>query len=890
MRPADHSSSRRGAPSLSSGSIAGRHLGCLGGLLASCLCPFVAAEGSEIETLLAAAANTTTHRIEVHDNGRELHIAGSEGEDERLLVGAIIRGKEAGAIEVIRRNGRYQVPLEPFAELTRTGLVWTEDLLRLETPFGNVELEAGDLLEIGGTKYLSQTLIESRLATPILFDAEQFALVFDLPWRPELVDLENLEPPPAPEADVFPPRASLSTIRIQASSTTTETESRLASTTTVGGRLASGFWRVRYEDDFEGRNELREYSWLRTAGRQRYLVGQQRPHVHPLLESLEFTGLQVASTNQPLELFSPTPEFGELLSRRLQPLTSVRGDGPPAGLAELRIDGEVISQQVIGLDGRYEFLEIPLESRRLSRLEILLFDRHNLSVPVAIHEKNQSANDLLLAPGARILIGGAGREGNLLADDDAISARGVGFLQWRQGVTPRLTVEAAVQEGRESRRAVAGLISRLGPGTVLSFATARSEDGLGYDLALERLRGRWRLLTQSRWLEEGFLGPEAGELYHHDVEVGYRTGRLDLALIGRSSRDADRQEEHLLPALAWRPTNRLFLRARPDRFGDYRYDAAYRFGSRARLGASYQDRLSVDLTTRLRDRYYLTLDGQWGDEEPDRYSAIVRWFDAGGWRPNWSAGLLYSEGGDQVGYLAGVTAEVRDGLRARVEISNPDGTSDGHRVVVGLTANLAVARGRLLSGRRRAVRDDRGAIAGRVRPDVPGGFPTYPLGELRIFLDGKLATTTEPDGTFFVGNLKEGVHRIELDPENLPLELVPRRLALFAEVASAAVTRVDFEVIPEFGIAGRLTTKGQPLPEVFLQVVDSAGNVVGRGRSDRFGYYRIDRLPPGRYTLRVALGELDVVDELECIGRSFEILDDFLFGVDLEVDPRQTIH
>lgn len=831
-------------------------------------------------TNTTTTTNTATRRIEVHDNGRELHIASSGEADERLLVGAIIRGKEAGSIEVLRRDGRYQVPLEPFAELTRTELIWQADHLRLVTPFGTVELGIDELLEVDGSRYLGQDLIEDRLATPIFFDAEQFALVFDLPWRPDLIDAEGEEPPPAPEPDAFPPRASLSTVRIQASSTTRESGSRGTSTTTLGGRLASGFWRIRYEDDFEGRNELREYSWLRTAGRQRYLVGQQRPHIHPLLESLEFTGLQVASTNQPLELFSPTPEFGELLSRRLQPLTAVRGDGPPAGFAELRIDGDVVAQQVIGLDGRYEFLEIPLESRRLSHLEVRLFDRHNLTVPVAIHEKNQSANDLLLAPGARILLGGAGRQGNLLVDTDAAS-QGVGFLQWRQGISSRITLEAAVQEGRQSRRAVVGLITRLAPETVMSFAAARSEDGLGYDLALERLRGRWRFLAQSRWLEEGFLSRDAEEIFTHDLEIGYRYLRLDLALLGRNSRDANREEKHLLPALSWRPVDGLFVRARPDRFGDYRYDLAYRFGGRARLGLSYQDRLSADLTTRIRDRYYLTVDGEWGDDQPDRYSAIVRWFDFRAWQPNWSAGLLYSEGGEELGYLVGVTSDLRDGLRARVELSNPTGASGGHQLFVGLTANLALARGRLLSGRRRAVSDDRGAIAGQIRPELPSGFPSYPLGALKIFLDGKFATTTEPDGTFFVGNLTEGVHRVELDPENLPLELVPSRLFFNAEVASAAVTRVDFAVIPEFGIAGRLTdTAGRALPNLGIETLDSTGAVVGRARSDRFGYYRLDGLPPGLYTLQLAPAELSGLAEPRP-RTSFEIRNDFLFGIHL---------
>jgi hypothetical protein len=50
--------------------------------------------------------------------------------------------------------------------------------------------------------------------------------------------------------------------------------------------------------------------------------------------------------------------------------------------------------------------------------------------------------------------------------------------------------------------------------------------------------------------------------------------------------------------------------------------------------------------------------------------------------------------------------------------------------------------------------------------------------------------------------------------------------------------------------------------------------------SDRFGLYRIDRLPPGTYTLRVAPGQLPGV---ELPTREVVVSDDFLFGQDLQL-------
>jgi len=806
---------------------------------------------------------------------------------DRLLVGIEVNRSDAGTLEVLRRGSSYGVPLEPFALLVNATLERAGGATRLLTPLGTVELEAGDLLEVEGTTYLTESAIEEKLATPVDFDAGSFALRFDLPWRPDRID--QLPPTTPPTPDARPPAVSLSTLRATATYTDRSGGDLYRSETTLGGRLAGGYWRLRWDDDLDGDGdgELRDYSWLRTAGRRRYLVGRQRSHLHPLLSSLEMTGVQMAYTNQPLSIFSRSPEPRELLSRRLRPLTELRGRGPAAGVAELRIDGEVVARRVIGLDGVYEFLDVPLDQRRLSRLEVYLYDRHNLSVPVAVHEKTASASDLLLADGAVIHLAGAGREGNLLGDPEP-EEQGVGFYQWRYGLAERITLEASVQQGRDARQAVAGVVARLGSNTFATAAAGASEDGAGYDLSLESFRGPWRFLGQSRWLGEGYLAADAGESYSHDLELGWRRNGLDLALLGRSARAAEDRDEYLLPAVAWRPSHRLYLRARPDRGGDYRYDLAYYFGA-GRVGVSYQDRFSSNLTWRFRERYYLTVDSQLGDGRPDRHSAIVSWYGNGRWRPYWSLGALYTDGGgtgddgDGVGYLAAVTAEVTSGLRLRLEVENPTGDSDDTQLFVGLTADLAFARGRLVSARRAAVRDDRGGIAGGVRIEGPWGPAGGDLRGLDVFLDGRLATHTESGGGFFIGDLEPGLYRVELDPENLPLGLDPRRTSFVAEVAAAAVTRVGFVVEPEYGLAGRLTdAAGDPVAEAWVEIVDAGGELHDTARTDRFGLYRFDGLPPGSYTLRVAERSFPDAD-FELPSRRVEVRDDFLFGQDLRM-------
>lgn len=118
----------------------------------------------------------------------------------------------------------------------------------------------------------------------------------------------------------------------------------------------------------------------------------------------------------------------------------------------------MVARQTIGLDGVYEFLDLALPSRQLSRIEVLVYDRYNPSVPVAIHERTQSASDFLLPEGAMIHMGGAGRDGNLVRD--LLDSRGdselAGFYQWRYGVSERFTFETAVQQTADNRQLLGG--------------------------------------------------------------------------------------------------------------------------------------------------------------------------------------------------------------------------------------------------------------------------------------------------------------------------------------------------------------------------------------------------------------------------------------------------
>jgi hypothetical protein len=98
------------------------------------------------------------------------------------------------------------------------------------------------------------------------------------------------------------------------------------------------------------------------------------------------------------------------------------------------------------------------------------------------------------------------------------------------------------------------------------------------------------------------------------------------------------------------------------------------------------------------------------------------------------------------------------------------------------------------------------------------------------------------------------------------------------EVRAGIVTPVMFPMELRLGIAGRVRgTDGAPAADRDLAVEDAAGRVVAQGRTDVWGYYRIDGLSPGRYRLRL-------VGDATSPATWIELERDFLFGIDLRVD------
>ncbi len=813
-----------------------------------------------------------------------LGLAARARAQEPLLVGVLIGTREVGVAEVLREDGEFLVPLDDFAEWTGCEVRTDAGVRRLVTSLGSVVLESAGVREVEGVVYLRQSFMEARLATGVSFDAAELTLKIEPPWKP-------ITPAVAPETvkpDVKAPGVSLARVREDAAYVRQDGTERTTSSTLLGGRLAGGTWRVQYQDDFEGNSLLQEYAWSRRWGRTMLLAGRQQVHLHPLLNGIELTGAQLAWTNRPLAIYPESFEGRELLPRRLQPVATFRGPGPAGGLAELRIDGVVVGRTTVGLDGQYEFLEVQVPARQLSRIEVAVFDRQNLLVPISIQQHEVNVAETLLPAGTLIHMGGAGAGGNVAQDlisGTESGRKAAGFYQLRWGLSDLVTVEGAAQSLLGKTQGVAGLVMKVGPAGVLSLGAAGANGKAAYGFDFDYRRERWRVSASGQTKPEGY-GNDGTARYEDAVVEGTLrpSAGLEVGLVARHRIESGTTTDYVLPGLNWRPLAGVAIRAWPDLAGDYRYDVFARVDRQTVLTVSHQDNTVVDATRQLAGGFQVSAGSEFGGSSATRFSAVLS-------RPaqrrlalDWRVGAVAS--GGKVGFLAGADYPLAASLLLRAEyqsiaLSRAKGTEPGSRLFVGLTADLSLAGRRVFPANTLVWNPDRGAIAGRVVLDGPGGLPGGSLDGLAILVDGHEAAVTAQGGSFFVGNLREGVVRVELETENLPIELVPVGKGVTAQVVGGAVTRVDLKVRLEFGLAGRLTDlAGLPVAGVTVEVVEEAGTSLARDTTDRFGLFRVDGLPAGRYALRVVPdGALPSGAVLP--SRVVEVRDDFLFGQDL---------
>ncbi|MEM6399550.1 MAG: Cna B-type, partial [Cyanobacteria bacterium P01_D01_bin.116] len=631
----------------------------------------IAAANNNKTTNTTSLRNSLINKLR-NKNSNSIRLAQVEGEP--FLVGIMINGREVGTLDIIEENNTLLIPLETLGELGGFSVKQTSNGIEAKTPLGIVNFAPSTVKQINGLSYVTKEILQQKLDISLELNTADLTLLADLPWRGgSRQPRTNAQLTP----DFLAPSSGLSSLRQELRIETSSRDTDIRSSTLLGGRLAGGTWRLRLNNNFEDQPNLTEYFFYKRSNQFRYQIGRQRLGLHPLLNSLDLTGLQFGYSNLPTQSFRVNSSASEILPRRSRPVQTFRGQVPPASVVQLRVGGIAVASQQVGFNGIYEFLDVRLPVGQSNEVELLVFDRNNLRSPIDIRTIRINSSDLLLPAGGNVQLGGLGFSGNLVQDslfsdfnsDD--EGELVGFYQLRQGLSNNLTFEGSLQAVPNSFQSQAGLVWRLANPVILSASVGNSFDKVGYAANLDMDFDKLEINANSQSLPEGYRTGKSSSLgrerFNHSLELRYSFGnKLNMGFIARSRKDGDsNSSDYILPTFSARPFSKLSLSGRPDIYGKYLFNAFFRPTRSTRLSFNtYGDSYVSDLRYNLNSNYQLSFGNEFGGDANPRYSIGLNHNASNFNNLSWNVGLALSDG--EVGPTAGASMRLLPGLFARL--------------------------------------------------------------------------------------------------------------------------------------------------------------------------------------------------------------------------------
>lgn len=812
------------------------------------------------------------------DDGRE------ELDEGLALLGIFVGTEEKDAVDVLIEDGKFLLPADVTFSAINTRMRKEETGTFLDTPIGSLEIEASDLRDVEGVDFVSEDFLLDTLSVPVRFDVEYYAVVLEPPWNPDDPLKSGGDDVPEIEPDVMPPIIGMTSIHGDLFTTYSDASDEIgvSSRLILNGHAFGGVWRLGYTGTPDS-YEVTDYAWLREVTDNIWaLVGRQQAGIHPLVDVVDMTGAQLAYSNQEDTFEQIEDVNGVLLNRANGAGRFYTGEGPPGGRVELVIDDVIVAEDLIGVDGTYE-LESPLFSQRRNDVEIRVFEALSNN-QVDTVRSIVTANNFLAPKGSFNVVAGAGIEGGLF-DEDNDSRDATGFARARYAPLDGLTLEAGATFDQDNGiEGVVGAAVGLGKLGTAYAAAALEEDGSN---AFEGLyygefgkvslnaRLNYRKNKDPQALENG----EPDVIENHYGELAYtQSNRLRFGVIARRNVDAT----YVLPFASWRVRDGLSFAARPNREGEYRFEARAEPFENIDVQIFYEGagfaRVSHDFEAESTGNSEISLEARY-DEDNGGFgvAAGLQGDRIFGIPLNWQVRGERSR--DTTTGSVGFRRELRPGVSIFAEggLRRFDGGDKEVFGSLGLSLDLGLANGTFSAAPRQATNPRLGRLAGQIA--VPDGIELYEedLKGAKIIVNGKPLGQVEENGSYWLSAVPKGIHSVRLEADNLPIDLVVDSDAVYAKVAPGAVTAVDFSLAVEVGTAGRIIgPDGEPVAQVPLEMVNGEGEIIARARSNQFGLFRMDGLRPGSYILRA-------LSIWEGASREVEIGSEYLFGTDLTV-------
>jgi len=828
----------------------------------------------------------------------------SENSTESLISGIYVNGNDRGTITALLRKGEYWIPWDFF--LAESGLKQEETgegKIRYATSIGSLTFDSNELEQFGTVTCISFSSLKNSFRVFPAFNQSLYAIMLTIPWRPGAP--QKSPTAEIKKADVTAPNSSLSFIRLESEllyDFTVEPNKNLI--VESGGRILGGTWDITMEGDPEKTMEPSQYHWTSYNRHLAFRAGTGTTDLYSIIGNQSFTGAQFGWTNRNIVRYLDFDRYSDsetFLALDRTQLRTIEGDGPPAGIAELRLDNGVAARQRISLEGKFIFRNVRITSD-LRKTEVYLYESSLAEPPLSVLDFTQKLSGRALPKGEIIIRGGSGKSGNVLDSENQLKEKSAYFGHVQYGISKRLSVEAGVTNNIVSGTTdfYGGTILSIGGNWAAALYGAQSNNRYGGEFRLEGNGKHWQTSLWSNLHERYFGNDGASSNEHHALSLSIRPFRtMSISLYGLSDRvNGSLEKEYLLPGISWSLFPGVQISATPNQDETYRYESIFRFSSSSNLRLIYEnDVVTADYAHRLSDRFNISAINTYARKTRDNVATCYfNWIPGNISSDMVEAGFSYSNG--EFGYSGSLSKFINAGLRIALrysynmnnaqalsidELSFIDTVSEPARYIAcALTWDLGWSGKRFRSINRTAVSTTRGGISGSLAIEDDTDLSKSDINNVSILLNGKTMQQQQIGGSFFVGNLLPGVYTVSVDPENLPVELSVDQAARNVEVKSGAVSYISIPVIAHYGISGKITDgSGHAVANAMIEISGKDNAENKRIMSNEFGLYRADELKNGRYDISIV--SINGIPINNVSSKSFTIKNDYLFNVDLTV-------
>ena len=809
----------------------------------------------------------------------------------KQLLGLYIDGVEQPALTAIYDGDQYLLPLETIMDAASISISADTDEvesegIRVSTPGGEATLDPSGLRVIEGQVMVLQSALIESLYIDTRYDQGNFAIYLELPWN--RAEFQQAIRAATPDPDFTPPSASLRNLRADLNYVSTGGYDGWIGDYFAAGNLAGGTWRFRADQGDEGNVRPFDYYWARNFRNSQVLVGNSDFSLHPLLSTVEQSGVQLLYSTSALPRTTSSNISSPYSTRRMaNGVRNIEGVATPGSVAELRVDGGVVARTRVRLDGTYDFLNVELPTRGYSEVIVHILDRSTGTLMDTQNFSRRSGIELL-SGGQHTVFATLGQQGNPL-DDQYNSLGAAGAAQWRYGLTEDLTMEFGHQrvgefDGTQAAFSMALFNNWFGS---VGYATTFDRDAL--ELDLEGGSEHWSFDFTAREYElTGVLEPEE-EKRQWSRFFTYRyqlTDNLNLGMVGRDINTSFETEQFVLPSASWSNRRNLSISAYPNISGRYRVDS--RFSPTRYDTARYafeSDRHLVDYRRRngRGQEYYANF--RTGESLSDRMELGLVHYSENALLGRAQLGLV-SNGGT-FGYTLDWESRLLPGFNSRLRLAKggydigiyEDEEEDDLYLQWHMTLDFAVAQNRIVPADSNWGSFETAALTGEVLLGDRRVGGDDGIDQIELIIDGNSYTAMVQGGRYYIDGLEPGLHRISMDSRFLPIELMPGdNQEYWVRLEAAAATEVPLMLEARYAIAGRVrNVDGENMVGLQLSILNDNGRKVGEAYTDQYGLYRADSLAPGQYYV-IAEENGERLSAIEV-----EITDSFLFEQDLLV-------